>query len=94
MVERLSDSVLEPRADKVLMPSDLEEAMKLAQLVENQNNLEKGARSSSSGGSYKTTTTLLAPKGPASVNNNEITREKPVGGGSGDNFKKLTETEL
>ncbi|KAI0493558.1 hypothetical protein KFK09_023677 [Dendrobium nobile] len=104
-VERLSDSVLEGNfmkglkaeiraAVKVLMPSDLEEAMKLAQLVENQNNLEKGARSSSSGGSYKTTTTLLAQKGPASVNNNEITREKPIGGGSGDNFKKLTETEL
>ncbi|PKU67640.1 hypothetical protein MA16_Dca011218 [Dendrobium catenatum] len=103
-VERLSDTVLEGNfmkglkaeiraAVKVLMPSDLGEAMKLTQLVENQKNLEKGARSSSLGGSYKTTTTLLAPKGPASGNINETSREKPVGG-SGENFKRLTEKEM
>ncbi|KAI0523142.1 hypothetical protein KFK09_005532 [Dendrobium nobile] len=77
-----------------MMPSDLGEAMKLAQLVKNQKNLEKGVRSSSSRGSYKTTPTLLAPKGPASGNINETTREKPVGRGSEENFKRLTEKEM
>ncbi|KAI0507934.1 hypothetical protein KFK09_014062 [Dendrobium nobile] len=67
--------------------------MKFAQLVENQKNLKKGARSSKSGGSYRTTNTLLAPKEPTSGNINETTMEKLVGG-SGKNFKRLIEKEM
>ncbi|XP_020693720.1 uncharacterized protein LOC110107714 [Dendrobium catenatum] len=103
-VERLSDTVLEGNfmkgmkveiraAVKVLMPRDLGEAMKLAQLVENQRNLERGARSSSTGGTYRMPTTHLAPKGSATGGNREATKEK-TGGGSGGNFKRLTEKEM
>ncbi|XP_020705860.1 uncharacterized protein LOC110116562 [Dendrobium catenatum] len=75
-LDRLSETVLEGNfmkglkpeiraAVRVMRPHDLGEAMELAQLVEDQRYLEKGARSSSSGGTYKMTTTFLAPKGAA-----------------------------
>ncbi|KAI0519065.1 hypothetical protein KFK09_006505 [Dendrobium nobile] len=87
-VERLSETVLEGNfmkglkaevraAVKVLMPRDLGEAMKLAQLVENQKNLEKGARSSSSsGGTYRWTTTHLSTKGASTGGMKEVPKEK------------------
>ncbi|XP_028548515.1 uncharacterized protein LOC114579020 [Dendrobium catenatum] len=104
-LEQLSDTILEMNFMKglkaevrasvnVLMPRDLGEAMKLTQLVENQRNLEKGARSSSTGGTYRMKTTHLAPKGPAIGGTREATKEKTVGGGSGGNFKQLIEKEM
>ncbi|KAI0510225.1 hypothetical protein KFK09_010826 [Dendrobium nobile] len=80
-------------AVRVLEPRNLGKAMELAQLVEDQKKSERGARGNNSGGSNRTTTTLPAPKGPTSGNSNETTREKPVGG-SGENFKRLTEEEV
>ncbi|KAI0502388.1 hypothetical protein KFK09_017337 [Dendrobium nobile] len=84
-VERLSDTLLEKifmkgmkaeirTAVKVLMPRDLGEAMKLAQLMENPRNLERGARSSSTGVTYRMTTTHLVPKGPATGGSREATK--------------------
>ncbi|PKU63299.1 hypothetical protein MA16_Dca014765 [Dendrobium catenatum] len=61
---------------KVLMPRDLGEAMKLTQLVENQKNLEKGARNSSSGGTYRWITTRLACKGASTGGMKEVPKEK------------------
>ncbi|KAI0523267.1 hypothetical protein KFK09_005661 [Dendrobium nobile] len=88
---------LEPEvrtAVRVLEPRNLGKAMELAQLVEDQKKSKRETRGNYSGGSYRTTTTLLAPKGPALGNINETTREKPVGGWSGKNFKRLTEKEM
>ncbi|KAI0523140.1 hypothetical protein KFK09_005530 [Dendrobium nobile] len=80
-------------AVRVMEPRNLGKAMELAQLVEDQKKAERGARGNNSGGFNRTTTTLPAPKGPTLGNNNETTREKPVGG-SGENFKRLTEEEV
>ncbi|XP_020696182.1 uncharacterized protein LOC110109454 [Dendrobium catenatum] len=104
-VERLSYTVLEGNfmkglkteiraAVKVLLPRDLGETMKLAQLVENQKNLEKRARNSSSGGTYRWTTTHLASKGASTGGMKEVSKEKATGGGNGGQFKKFTEKEM
>ncbi|KAI0497468.1 hypothetical protein KFK09_020696 [Dendrobium nobile] len=104
-VERLSETMLEGNfmkglkaevrvAVKVLMPRDLGEAMRLAQLVENQKNLEKGAKNNNSGDTYRWTTTHLASKGAPSRGMKQITKEKATGGGKGGQFKRLTDKEM
>ncbi|KAI0491683.1 hypothetical protein KFK09_025943 [Dendrobium nobile] len=49
---------------------------------------------SSLGGSYRIITTFLAPKEPTPDTLRETSKGKTVRGRPGDNFKKLTETEL
>ncbi|KAH0433646.1 hypothetical protein IEQ34_026990 [Dendrobium chrysotoxum] len=104
-LDRLPETVLEGNfmkgltpeiraAVRVMRPRDLGEAMELAQLVEDQRRLEKLVEGSSSRGTYRMATTFLTPKEPTPGTFRETPKEKTAGGRPGDNFKKLTETEL
>ncbi|KAI0499798.1 hypothetical protein KFK09_018006 [Dendrobium nobile] len=72
-----------------MRPRNLGEAMEIAQLVEDQKQLERGARRRNSGGSYRMTTTFLGPKGPAPGSLKEVLKERAGGKGNKRSFKRL-----